>query len=97
MLTTTKHSLKKLETLLKELGYTVRYEKGHFTSGYCLVERRKVAIVNKFYDTEARMNVLFDIIDQRAVELGEDRELSPASTKLLSKLMARGCPVGEEE
>lgn len=60
----TKHTLKKLETLAKELGYKVRYEKGNFQSGYCLVEHQRVAIVNKFFDTEGRINVLLDILSQ---------------------------------
>lgn len=73
MLSNTKHSLKKLENLLKELGYTVRYEKGNFQSGYCLVEQRRVAIVNKFFDTEARINCLLDILSHYE---GEPTELS---------------------
>lgn len=99
MLPHTKHSLKKLESLLKELGYTVRYEKGNFTSGYCLVEQRRVAIVNKFYDTEGRINVLYDILaayDTDAVK----PELTPASEKLLRRVRKQLSVVaaaGEEE
>ena len=44
----TKHQLQKIEDLLVEVGYQVRYEKGSFQSGYCLVENRKIAIVNSF-------------------------------------------------
>ena len=98
MIPTTKHSLKKLETLLKELGYAVRYEKGNFTSGYCLVEQRKVAIVNKFYDTEGRVNVLLDILGAYTVP-AEGHALTPASEKLFTrvrKLLAREAG-GEEE
>ena len=85
MISTTKHSLKKLETLLKELGYTVRYEKGNFTSGYCLVEQRRIAIVNKFYDTEGRVNVLLDILGEYTVP-PEGVELSPASDKTFRRV-----------
>ena len=85
MIATTKHSLKKLEKLLKELGYAVRYEKGNFTSGYCLVEQRKVAIVNKFYDTEARVNVLLDILGSHTVP-PDGHALTPASEKLFGKV-----------
>ncbi len=85
MISTTKHSLKKLETLMKELGYTVRYEKGNFTSGFCLVEQRRVAIVNKFYDTEGRVNVLLDILSGYPVA-PEGTELTPASEKMLTKV-----------
>ena len=64
----TKHQLQKIEDLLIELGYQVRYEKGAFQSGYCLVENRKMAIVNKFFETEGRINTLLDIIDKIEVD-----------------------------
>ncbi|CAH1002201.1 hypothetical protein LEM8419_03118 [Neolewinella maritima] len=98
MLPTTKHSLKKLETLLKELGYTVRYEKGHFASGYCLVEQRKIVIINRFYDTEGRINVLYDMLSQYRAATDSLPDLSPPSAKLLRRL-ARfvGLPAGGEE
>ncbi|NJB85793.1 hypothetical protein GGR26_001538 [Lewinella marina] len=85
MIATTKHSLKKLEQLLEELGYTVRYEKGNFTSGYCLVEQRRIAIVNRFYDTEGRINVLLEIVGQYDAA-PEGVELTPKSEKLFRKI-----------
>lgn len=85
MVSTTKHSLKKLETLAKELGYTVRYEKGNFQSGYCLVESRQVAIINRFFDTEGRINVLLDILSQYR-RRGPKPDFSPPSEKLWKEL-----------
>ena len=58
----TKSNLKKLELLFKEQEYTIRYEKGNFQSGYCVVQARKIAVINKFFDTEARINCLLDIL-----------------------------------
>jgi DNA-binding LacI/PurR family transcriptional regulator len=60
----TKHTLQKIEELIEELGYKVRYEKGSFQSGYCLVENTKIAVINKFFETEGRINTLIDIIDK---------------------------------
>lgn len=62
MLNYTKHTLSKVEALLTEQKYIIRYERGSFTSGYCLVEDRKIAILNKFFDTPARINCLLDIL-----------------------------------
>ncbi len=62
MLKFTAHNLKKLEALFEELGYTVRYEKGNFQSGYCMVEERKIAVINKFFNIEGRINCLLDIL-----------------------------------
>ena len=58
----TKSNLQKLELLFKEQEYTIRYEKCNFQSGYCVVQARKIAVINKFFDTEARINCLLDIL-----------------------------------
>ncbi|MBK8245617.1 MAG: hypothetical protein IPK88_19470 [Saprospiraceae bacterium] len=58
----TRTNLKKLEDLCQQIGYKVRYEQGHFQSGYCRVEARKILIINKFFDVEGRMNCLFELI-----------------------------------
>jgi hypothetical protein len=79
MLKFTTHNLKKLETLFEELGYTVRYEKGNFQSGYCMVEDRKIAVVNKFFNTEGRINCLLDILS--GIEAAET-DISEKSSRL---------------
>jgi hypothetical protein len=72
----TRANLKKLEELCSHLGYKVRYEQGHFQSGYCRVESRKILVVNKFFDVEGRVNCLIDLIpelptDEKALEEGQ--------------------------
>jgi|1048.fasta_scaffold21814_2 hypothetical protein len=64
----TQTTLKKMEAVFSELGYAVRYEKGNFQSGYCLVENRKIAVINKFFDTEARINTLLDILNTLPID-----------------------------
>ena len=58
----TKTTLQKIETIFDEMEYKVRYEKGSFQSGYCLVENKKIAVVNRFFDIEGRINVLLEIL-----------------------------------
>lgn len=55
-------SLNKLEKVLGESGYVVRYERGSFQSGYCILEDKKVVVLNKFLTPEGRINALMDII-----------------------------------
>lgn len=93
MLKYTRHSLKKLETLFQELEYTVRYERGSFTSGYCLVEDRKIAVINRFYDVEGRMNVLLEILSTLEVV---DSSLSEASLKTYKQASKMGKEEEEE-
>lgn len=40
----------------------VRYERGSFQSGYCILEDKKVVVLNKFLTAEGRINTLMDII-----------------------------------
>ena len=79
----TKHTLKKFETLFTDLEYTIRYEKGNFQSGYAIVENRKIVVINKFYDTEARINTLLDILSTLALD---PDSLSEASHKFFKQI-----------
>ena len=58
----TQHTLDKLEELIAEINYVVRYERGTFQSGYCILEQKKVVVLNKFLQLEGRINTLMDII-----------------------------------
>jgi hypothetical protein len=55
-------SLKKIEKVFEEAGYMVRYEKGNFQSGYCVLENKKVVVINKFHALDARINSLLEIL-----------------------------------
>jgi hypothetical protein len=78
----TQTTLKKLEELFGELDYAVRYEKGSFQSGYCLVENRRIAVINRFFDTEARINCLLDILSNMEYD---PENLSPKSKEMIEK------------
>ena len=60
----TQTTLDKLETITEEAGYVLRYERGTFQSGYCILELRKVVVLNKFLQNEGRSNPLIDLIPQ---------------------------------
>ncbi len=56
--------LKKMELLFEECGYKVRYEKGNFTPDYCILEQKKVVVVNKYFSTDAKVESLINIISK---------------------------------
>ena len=58
----TNHTLEKLEQLLKDLGYSLRYEKGNFKTGSCLIENSKIVVVNKFSNLESKIGALIELI-----------------------------------
>ena len=68
MIKYTKTTLQKLVSLFEQLDYTVRFEKGHFQSGYALVHDKKIAVINKFFDTESRILALIEIIGQISID-----------------------------
>lgn len=80
----TKYLLQKLEGLFADLDYTIRYERGTFQSGYCVVEQQKIVVINRFLDTEARINCLLEILDSIDVD---EQDLSEESVKTLKKVM----------
>jgi hypothetical protein len=73
-------TLNKLEQLFREADLLVRYEKGTFKAGYCILLDKKVVVINKYFDTESRINSLLEILSQ--IELDEAK-LSSASMDLL--------------
>lgn len=71
----TVNTLKKVEDIFGESGYIIRYEKGNFKPGYCILRDKKVVVVNKYFETEARINTLLEILPQIHVDennLSED-------------------------
>src|ERR1700761_7617570 len=64
----TQTTLDKIERVLDETEYIVRYERGNFQSGYCILEQRKVVVLNKFLQLEGRISTLIDIVPQLKVQ-----------------------------
>jgi len=81
----TKHFLTKLEELISACGYILRYEKGHFKSGYCLLKDNKVAVINKFFPLEGRITSIIDILKEIKQPEGE---LNEAQMKLWKAIKA---------
>ena len=55
-------TLEKIEKIVSEVGYIIRYERGTFQSGYCILESKRVVVLNKFLQTEGRINTLIDLL-----------------------------------
>jgi hypothetical protein len=83
MIKYTSQFLLKLEDLIAESDYTLRYEKGNFKSGYCVLKDQKIIIINKFYTTEGKINALLDIL--KTIELDNSR-FTEKSLKLYQEL-----------
>lgn len=82
----TQTTLDKIGKVIEETGYVVRYERGSFQSGFCILEDRKVVVLNKFLPLEGRINTLIDLIPQLKVDT---EALTPDSKKWFEDIMGR--------
>ncbi len=67
----TRPFLAKLEDIFAESDFVLRYEKGNFKAGYCVLKDMKVAVVNKYFSLEGKINCLYDIL--RTISVDESR------------------------
>lgn len=86
-------TLNKIEKVFDEAEYVIRYERGTFQSGYCILEDRKVVVLNKFLPLDGRINALIDII--ASIKINPDF-LLPETKKTYLEAIARH-NAGKEE
>lgn len=79
-------ALNKLEKVLDEAGYVTRYERGNFQSGYCILEERRIIVLNKFLNVEGRINTLMDLIPQLNINFDQ---LTLESQKMYEEVMKK--------
>jgi len=82
----TQSVLDKLSNILAQSNYTIRYERGTFQSGWCLLEAKRMVVLNKFLDTEGRINTLLDLIPQLKIDFDK---LTLESQKLYEEVMKK--------
>jgi hypothetical protein len=80
----TQNTLDKVEKIVEDCGYIIRYERGTFQSGYCILQAKRVVVLNKFLQTEGRINTLIDLIPQLDINFDA---LTHESQKLYSELL----------
>ncbi len=79
----TQSYLDKLEELFNQADYTIRYEKGNFKSGFCILENLKVIVVNKFSTIENKIGFLSEALKQLPID---ESLLDEKSRKLFHEL-----------
>lgn len=82
----TQSTLDKLEDILGEGEYVVRYERGTFQSGWCLLEQKRVVVLNKFLNVEGRINTLQELIPQLNIDFDK---LTHGSQKLYEEILKK--------
>ena len=80
-----RNNLKKLESIFELSGFIIRYERGTFNSGYCMVENNNIIVINKFFDIEGRINTLLEI--EQNITIQEDN-LDEKSLEFYQKILS---------
>jgi hypothetical protein len=86
----TQTTLDKVEKIAEESGYVMRYERGSFQSGYCILQAKKVVVLNKFLPLEGRINTMIDLLPQLNINFDS---LTLESQKLFTEVMTMAVAV----
>lgn len=83
---TIEETLSELATVAHDMGVTIRYEKGDFDGGYCLLRDERIIVVNKKLNPGRKASV----ISQAFGELGiENVYIKPAIRVFIEDELAR--------
>ena len=76
-------TLSDLKALAAQLGATVRFEKGDFKGGYCIVHDSKVIVINKITNLQRKVMILSAALK----ELGVDKiYLTPKMREIIDEM-----------
>jgi len=79
----TKQFQNKLESILISQDYKIRFEKGNFKSGYCIINKNKIVIINKYFTIEGKINSLIEIINKINIQ---EKKCTNDQIKLIKKI-----------
>ena len=76
--------IQELKALATQLGATVRFEKGDFKGGYCLLKDSKVIVINKLANLQRKAMILSAALK----ELGIDQiYLTPRMREIIDEML----------
>ena len=75
--------LQELKSVADQLGASVRFEKGDFKGGYCIIYDKKVIVINKMTNLQRKVTILSTALK----ELGVDEiYLSPRVREIIEEM-----------
>jgi hypothetical protein len=60
--------LEELKTLASQLGANVRFEKGDFKGGYCILKENKVIVINKLANLQRKVMILSAALKELGID-----------------------------
>ena len=74
--------LEELRETCEQLGYTIRYEKGDFDGGHCILKEKRLLVVNRKFTIEKKITTVAAAL----AELGVDAIfVKPAVRELIDR------------
>ncbi len=65
---TVEETLSELEIVARDMGVHIRYEKGDFDGGYCLLREERIIVVNKKLNPNKKASVLSQAFGELGIE-----------------------------
>jgi hypothetical protein len=60
--------LQELKAVADQLGATVRFEKGDFKGGYCIVRDKKIIVINKMTNLQRKVMILSTALKELGID-----------------------------
>ncbi|MCB2204300.1 hypothetical protein KQI65_06080 [bacterium] len=60
--------LEELRETCEQLGYQIRYEKGDFDGGHCILKEKRLLVVNKKFTIERKINTVAAALGELGVD-----------------------------
>lgn len=60
--------LDELKEIALQKGIKVRFEKGDFNGGYCILKSEKVIVINKLVQTQRKLFILVEALKEIGIE-----------------------------
>ena len=76
--------LQELKDLAQQLGAVVRFEKGDFKGGYCLLKENKIIVINKMANYQRKVMILAAALKELGIE---EMYLSPKIREVIDEMV----------
>ncbi len=72
-----------LKQVAAQLGVSVRFEKGDFKGGFCIVKENKIIVINKFANTQRKAAILATALKELGID---DIYINPRLREIINEM-----------
>ncbi|MGQ9642469.1 MAG: hypothetical protein ACUVT3_01275 [Ignavibacterium sp.] len=75
--------IEELKQVAAQLGASVRFEKGDFKGGFCIVKENKIIVINKFANTQRKAAILATALKELGID---DIYINPRLREIIDEM-----------